>query len=229
MAYQTSDIVTLVQKRVRDSNYDSTEIVGYLNDTQNDVFNEYRLPFMETIQNYTVTIGVSDITNNGGLPTNYTQAIDLTNTYTSNEGVIRYKDTTEIDTLYPDPDDTTVNVSGVPKYWYFYAQTIKLFPVPDKAYTLTLRYYKKPTLLSANSDVPSIPSQFQELLVVGAAYRVLQVKDSYDQASVLQNKYDELLQKLVMQTAQNQVGQPHQMAINRYQVGNGRVARRWSN
>lgn len=219
MSYQTSDIVTLVQQRVRDPGYSSTEIKQYLNDTQNDVFNEYRLPFMETTQTYTVTIGDSDITHGSGLPTNYTQAIDLTNTYAANENVIPYKTTTDIDTLYPDPDDTTINTTGPPKYWYFYAETIKLFPVPNKAYTLTLRYYKKPTLLSADASVPDIPSQFQELLVLGAAYRVQQVKDNYDIAAILQNKYDEILQKLVMQTAQNQVGQPHQMAINRFQVG----------
>lgn len=218
MSYQTSDIVTLVQQRVRDTNYSATEIKQYINDTQNDVFNEYRLPFMETTQIYTVTIGVSDISNGTGLPSNYTQAIDLTNTYPSQEALVRYRDIREMDRYYPDEDDTTAHPAGQTLYWYFYAETIKIFPVPDKAYTFSLRYYKKPTLLSVDGDVPSIPSQFQELLVVGAAYRVLQVKDNYDQAAIMQNKFDEILDKLVMQSSQNQVGQPHQMGINRYYV-----------
>lgn len=219
MAYQTSDIVTLVQKRVRDTNYDTTEIKQYLNDTQNDVFNEYRLPFMQTSQTYTVTIGASDITNGSGLPTNYAQAVDLMNTYASSEQLIPYKKFTELDFLYPDEDDTTVHSAGAPLYWYFYAETIRIFPVPAKAYTLLLRYYKTPTLLSADGDIPSLPSQFQELLVVGAAYRVLQVKDNYDQAAILENKYDEILSKLVMQSSQPQVGHPTQMAINKYHRG----------
>lgn len=218
MAYQLSSIVTLVQKRVRDTAYDTGEITQYINDTQNDVFNEYRLPFMQTTQTYTVTIGTSDITNGSGLPTNYTQAVDLINTLASNEQLIPYREFNQLDYFYPDEDDTTANPAGVPQYWYFYAEIIKLFPVPDKAYTLTLRYYKKPTLLAADADVPSIPSQFQELLVVGAAYRVMQVKDNYDQAAILQNKYDEILQKLVMQSSQNQVGYPTQMPINRIPV-----------
>jgi hypothetical protein len=218
LSYQTGDIVTKVQQRVRDTGFSSTQIIDYLNDTQNDIFNEYRLPFMETSQNYTVTIGVSDITNGSNLPTDYTQAIDLFNTYSGYEQIISYKDIREIDYLYSDPDDSTLHSAGVPLCWYFYAQTIRVFPKPDKAYTLTLRYYKKPTLLSSNSDVPSVPSQFQELLVMGAAYRVLQTKDNYDQAAILQNKFDEILAKLVMQTAQNQVGITTQMRINRYQV-----------
>lgn len=219
MAYQTSDIVTKVQNRVRDSAYSTTEIKNYLNDTQNDVFNEYRLPFMETTQNYTLTTGVSDITNGSGLPSNYVQAIEIIVTTAGREAVLPYSNVRTIDSDHPDADDETVNPRGAPSEWYFYGETIRVFPEPDDAYTLTLRYYKKPTLLSADADVPDIPSEFEELLVVGAAYRVMQVKDNYDQAGVLENKYDELLQKLVVKYSQPQVGTPTRMRINRYGLG----------
>lgn len=219
MAYTTGDIVTRVQQRIRDTGYSSTEIKGYLNDTQNDVFNEYRLPFMETTQTYTLTPDVSDISNGAGLPANYVQALDITLTSSGRESVLQYVDVREIDNLYPDPDDTSINPSGQPTKWYFYADTIKVFPVPDEAYTLSLRYFKKPTLLSSDADVPELPSQFEEILVVGAAYRVLQVKDNYDQAAILQNKYDEILQKLVVKYSQAQVGSPIRMRINKYAVG----------
>jgi len=94
-----------------------------------------------------------------------------------------------------------------------------VFPTPNAADTLTLRYFKKPTPLSSDDDVPELPSNFEELLIVGAAYRVLQVKDNYDQAAILQNKYDEILQKLVMKYSQPQVGTPTRMRINKYAVG----------
>lgn len=219
MSYITGDIVTKVQQRIRDTGYSSTEIKNYINDAQNDVFNEYRLPFMQAVQPYTLVSGTSDITNGTGLPTNYVQALNLTLTTTGYESVIPYVATTEIDQLYPDPDDTTVNPNGVPDKWYYYAETIKVYPVPDSAYTVSLQYYKKPTLLSSDSDVPDLPSEFEELLVMGAAYRVLQVKDNYDQAAILQNKYDEILQKLVVKYSQAQVGSPTRMRINRYALG----------
>lgn len=219
MAYQTGDLVTRVQQRVRDTGYSSAEIKGFLNDTQNDVFNEYRLPFMETTQNYTLTTNVSDITNGSGFPANYVQAINLQNTTTGREGLIPFYDIREVDYFYPDADDTTINPASPPSKWYIYAETPRVFPKPDAAYTLTLRYYKKPTLLSSDSDVPELPSEFEELLVVGAAYRVLQVKDNYDQAAVLQNKYDELLQKLVVKYSVPQVGTPIRMRINRVSLG----------
>lgn len=219
MSYTTGDIISRVQQRVRDTSFSSSEIIGYLNDTQNDVFNEYRLPFMQATQIYTLTVGTSDITNGSGLPANYVQALDLIVTTAGQERVIEYQDIRQIDDYYPDPDDTTRNASNTPTAWYYYAETIRVFPVPNSAYTLALRYYKKPTLLSANGDEPDLPSEFEELLVVGAAYRVLQVKDNYDQAGILQNKYDELLQKLVMKYSQSQVGTPTRIRINRRALG----------
>lgn len=218
MAYQLSTIVTKVQQRIRDTNYSTAEITNYINDTINDIYNEYRLPFMQTTQAYTVTAGVSDITNGTGLPADYSQALDLLDFTAGQERIILYKDIDYIDDLYADTDDTTIHPAGKPQYWYFYGQTPRLYPVPAGAYTLSLRYYKHPTALSADADVPSIPSQFEELIVVGAAYRTMQVKDDYDTAAVFENKYQELLQKLVVQSSQRQAGAPRQMPINRYKI-----------
>lgn len=215
MAYTLAGVVNKVQLRVRDSGYDYGEITNYLNDTVNDIYNEYRLTFMQTTQLYTVTIGVSDITNGTGLPTTFVEAINLTLTTAGKESIIPYRDFTEIDDMYPDEDDPTAHPKGQPLYWYYYANTIRLFPAPDVAYTLTLRYYKRPTLLTADAQVPEVPSEFEELLVSGASYRVLQVKDQYDQAGIHQNKYDEILQKLVVRYSQHQVGRLTLMRINR--------------
>ena len=222
MAYQFSTIGAKVRNRIRDQNFDYTQTANFINDAINDIYNEYRLPFMQAVQTYTVTVNVGDITNGSGLPTNYTQAIDLTYTSSDGERVIPYKNVVDMDLLYPDEDDTTEHVAGTPLYWYFYAQTIKVFPVPATAYTVSLRYWKKATTLVADGDVPDIPSQFEELIVLGASYRILQTKDNYDQAAILQNKYDEILQKLVMQNAQAQTAQATQMRINRYANGKAR-------
>jgi hypothetical protein len=219
MAYQLSDVVSKVQQRIRDTGYSSGEITNYINDTQNDVFNEYRLPFMEANQNYTMTSGVSDITDGNGLPANYVQAIDLMLTTTGREKRLIWRDIRDIDTMHPDPDDTSINPANVPNEWYYFVDTIKTFPVPNEDYTLTLRYYKKPTILVNDGDVPEVPSQFEELLVSGAAYRVLQVKDNYDQAAIHKNKYDEILQKIVVRYSQPQVGVPTIMRSNRRGLG----------
>ena len=219
MAFQLSDIVIKVQQRIKDTGYSSGEITNYINDTQNDIFNEYRLPFMETTHDYTLTANVSDISNGSGLQANYVQALDFTLTTSGREKVIPFRDIRQIDNFYPDPDDTTAHPANVPQYIYYYAETLRTYPKPDIAYTGTLRYYKKPTILSADADIPEIPSEFEEILVEGAAYRVLQVKDNYDQAAIHQNKYDEILQKLVVKYSQSQIGTPTRIRINRVSLG----------
>lgn len=214
MAYTLSDTVTKVQQRIRDTGYSSTEIKNYINDTQNDVFNEYRLPFMEASQAYTLATGVSDITNGSGLPTNFVQGIDLVLTSLGKESKLIYRDIRQMDELYPDWSDTTAYPPNTPTDWFYFAETARVHPAPNADDTVTLYYYKKPTILSADADVPEVPSEFQELLVVGAAYRVMQVKDNYDQAGILENKYAELLQKLVTKYSQAQVGTPTIMRSN---------------
>jgi len=217
MAYTLGDITTRVQQRVRDTGYSSTEIVGYINDAQFDIFNEYRLPFMEATQDYTVTVDVADITDGTGLPANYVQAIDLVVTTDGKEQYIPFEPIRNVDLNYPDNADASP--SAYPHFWYFYEDTIKLYPAPNAAYTVRVRYYKKPTEITSDAAIPEVPSEFREVLVTGAAYRVLQVKDNYDQASILQNKYDEILQKLVMRYSQPQIGTATRIRINRRSVG----------
>lgn len=219
MAYTLSSIVSSVQKRVKDTSYDSTEIIEYINDTQNDIFNEYRLNFMEKTQDYTTVANVADITNGIGLPTDYLVAIDLLNITNNYNILIEFMDVPSLDALFTNPSDTfQLTTTNNTLYWYKYAGVINLYPTPTISYNIRLRYYKMPTLLAADADVPALPSSFREILVLGAAYRVLQVKDNYDQAAILQNKYDEILQKLVSNTAVQQVGKSPRQRINRYGV-----------
>lgn len=218
MAYVLSDIRTKVLQRIRDTGYAQSEADNYLNDTQNDVCNEYRFEFMKTGQNYTVTVGVADITNGSGLPATLDQVIDLVDTTLGGEKVIPYIEQTELDRLYPDNQDVTRYANNKPLYWYREGAAIKVFPAPAAAYTFRLKFYKMPTLLTTDSQVPELPSNFEEVLVEGAVYRILQVKDQYDQAAIHKNKYDELLQKLVVRRSQQQIGRPTIMGTNRHPV-----------
>lgn len=214
MAYTLSTVRTRVQQRIRDTAYSSSEIDQAINDTQNDVFGEYLLPIMRTSQDYTAVAGTADITNGSGRPTNFSVAIDLIDTSGGREKTIPYMDLDNLERIYPDPFDTTAHPSSYPQYWTWDGVTPKVFPTPAGAYTFRLRYYKKPTELVNDTDVPETPSEHGEVLVSGASYRILQVKDNYDQAAIHQNKYDELLDKFVQRYSMPQVGTPVIMPVN---------------
>lgn len=212
MAYTLSGLITKVQNRVKDTGFSTSTITDYINDAQRDVFTEYRLNFMEATQTYTTAVNVADITNGVGLPTNYTIAIDLFDV-TNNE-IIPYKDISYLDNL------ETTNNSG--RFWYKYAGTINLYPTQTTALSVRLRYYKAPTELAADGDVPLIPELYSEILVLGASIRVLETKDNYDQAAILERKYNRKLLTMVGMTSVNQTGSSTKQRINRYSTSKRR-------
>lgn len=44
-----------------------------------------------------------------------------------------------------------------------------LWPMPDSAYTINIDYYKRPAVLSADGDYPTIPPEFDMFLIYGPA------------------------------------------------------------
>lgn len=214
MAYTAGALATKVQTRVRDTGYSTSTIKEFLTDTVRDIHNEHpSLPIWKATATFTLTATNSDITAGVGLPANYGSPIQLINTTNGSENVIPYIDESDLEYMYPDHSDSTRHADGQPQYWYFDGSTIRLFPAPNAAYTLRLQYMKEAGELSADGDVPTVPYEFEELLVVGAAYRVLQVKGVYDEAGILENKYVELLQKLVNKSLRTPT--PHIMKTNR--------------
>lgn len=213
MSYVLSDIATRVQTRVRDSGYSTTTIKGFINDTQNSIFNEYDLRFMETSTTYNLTTNVQDITNGSGLPSDFVSPINLVITTDNYENDLIYVDYKELDELFPDQSSTTATT---PRYWWFYGDTISVYPKPDQAYVVRLRYLKKPTALSADGDVPDVPSEFEELLVYGAAYRVFEEKDMDEKAANFEAKYNREVQKLVNRYAFRRKGELPIMRLTRH-------------
>ena len=63
----------------------------------------------------------------------------------------------------------------------------------DKFYELSLYYLAKPLPLSQPTDVPVIPYEFGEVLVMGALARAERLRDNFDYAAIYENKYDELV------------------------------------
>ncbi len=65
-------------------------------------------------------------------------------------------------------------------------QTLRVGPIPDKAYTLRGEYRKSPQVLAANDDVPDMPTRFHDVIV----YRVPTI-------SALQRRGDEVVAHLL--------------------------------
>lgn len=218
MSYNLSSLVAKVQSRINDASFSSATITEYLNDAQNDLFSEYDLRFMEASQTYTLNVGTADITNDTGLPADFESVYTITNTTAGYESLIPYRDFRDIDENIANPLSEAAYGTGSPTSWYMYGGTIYVFPLPDQAYTLLLRYKKRPTILTADADVIAVPQEFEELLILGATYRVHEFNDNYDQAAYLKGRYDEQARKLVNRYSRKQTGAPTIMRVNRHAV-----------
>jgi hypothetical protein len=57
-------------------------------------------------------------------------------------------------------------------------QTLRLFSTPDAVYGMSIEYWRSPTVLTNNSDEPSIPLQFRDIIV----YKALEFYAKYESA-----------------------------------------------
>jgi hypothetical protein len=179
--------------KLDDEEFDPTIIDNFINDTQRDIFNEYELPFQEKIFSGAIPAGSAMFnfpTDCAQIQSQVVTAPDGSQTDIKNG----YMDFRTFNKNFPTPNN---NEAAPISYWTLYAQNMLLSQPTDQAYTMNTFYIKKPTLLTDNGDVPDVPEEFGELLVLGAFKRVLERNEDYDLAAVVNQQYNNLLNMLV--------------------------------
>lgn len=78
----------------------------------------------------------------------------------------------------------TGNESGDPDYWTIWEDKIYLTPIPEANDTnrLTLYYYKNPTTMSADDDVPEWDNAFHWILVEYGKWKLWEREEYFEQA-----------------------------------------------
>lgn len=94
-----------------------------------------------------------------------------------------------LERMYPDLPET-----GSPSWWYFASET-SIATYPTSTNTIKVTYLKNPSDLSANGDLPVIPTRFHFLIVLGAAMDAHAYQDNSgaEALQVLERRYDRLL------------------------------------
>lgn len=198
----------VLDDKLDDTGYDPDIVDRFINDTQRSIFNTYELPFMEKVFRGTLPVDASIFT----FPVDYQMQQSLV--IVSPEGQIRdisnnYVDFREFNRIYPVPDN---NDAGMPSIWTIHGGRLYLDRKTDQEYTLSLYYLKTPAILEDDGDVPEIPIEFEEVLVLGAYYRVLQRNEDFDQAAFVKNgDYTDELDKMVARLGKRQTGRPQVM------------------
>jgi hypothetical protein len=86
--------------------------------------------------------------------------------------------------------DRSISTSGAPVYYAMDGANVHLYPGPDQVYPLELRYWKMPAALVADTDVPTIPADYHNLLIYSAVAEAYRAEDDLATAQGWQALYD---------------------------------------
>lgn len=183
----------VLDDKLDDDEFDQTIVERFINDTQRDIFNNYELSFQEKI--FAGTLPSTSLM--FALPTDLSQlqsAVVTTPDEDINDIMSKYIDFRTFNTLYPKP---SINEPGSIQAWTMYSGNMMLSRPTDKDYELTMFYTKKANKLSSDNDVPEIPEEFSELLVLGTYIRCLKRNEDFDMATYMEVEYTKELDLLV--------------------------------
>lgn len=191
MAYQLSTVRDRIQRKLDNTSFETNKLNDFINDGQRYIFNKRRFTFMEREDTVTTSDGSDQL---GSYPTDIQVPITLRLYSPTNYArALTYIEYESFDESIPNPNLTG---EGPPIAWTIFNGTPQVYPVSDTTYTLALRYLKKPAELVDDTDVPEIPEEFSETLVLAGYMRALEHDDDFDQAQVIQLKVDEQVQDM---------------------------------
>lgn len=190
--------------KLDDDSIDGSIIDNFLNDTQRAVFTKYELPFMETIFEGLLPAG----NNSFNFPTDFSllQSLILTDPVDYEYNLTKnYLPFREFNEVYPTPRN---NDATAPRMWTTYGGKLYLAAPTDQDYNLTVFYLKNPKTLSDDNDVPAIPQEYEEVLVLGAYYRALERNEDFDLAAQVKQDYADAVASLTGRNSKRQTGKP---------------------
>jgi hypothetical protein len=206
MAYSLLDLRSRVRTKIKDSSYAAATIDGFINDAILEIADLYPWSYFQKIISGALTVDEhtydqqTDHQSTSMLilldPTSPTSYLNITG---YRKPWQRFFET------FPAPD---THDSSQPLYWTEYGNQIYFNCPADKAYLLRQLYQKLPTELTADADVPELPWNFREVIVLGAAYRCEQERDNYDIAAILQNSFNDRVSDLMMRFANDTMAGP---------------------
>lgn len=154
----------------------------WINDAQQRVFRRVAIPDGELTTTIAVTAG--DTTYD--LPTGIVRLLSLYDAATQ---------TPLVDT-HPDLLEQLPTSTGKPHSFAFYGSDLTLYPTPQQAITLTMRYRGMPDLMAADGDLPLLPDEYSDLLVTYARGRLFRAEDDIEMATFYKAEFEEGIREM---------------------------------
>lgn len=85
--------------------------------------------------------------------------------------------------------DNAPVAQGRPSAYATAGKTVTLYPTPDAAYSLDLRYWALPDLVREDGDVPDLPEDYHRILVFYALQRCYELEDDFEAAGYWRGEF----------------------------------------
>lgn len=186
---------------VNNGYFSTTELDIYINQAQREV---QKLLLNSAQDYYTKCARTSTVINQAryALPSDFLKLLRLsyvTSGTGANESFQR---------IYPitrnEQDIAKYQTTGDPYNYFYFKNTIRLVPIPDRVVTLELEYAYRVADMSADGSEPDVPEDYHELLAIFAA-RDGFLKDGRDMAPIERKLkyYEELMKENAQQRSQD--------------------------
>lgn len=206
MAYDLLDLRSRVRTKIKDSSYSAATIDGFINDAIVEIADFYPWTYFQKVVSGALTVDEHTYEQQSDHQTTTRLVIIHPTNTTSFWDITRYrKNSDDFFDLYPAPENTT---SAQPHNWTEYGNQFYFSRPADLAYTLKQFYQKIPTELTADADVPELPRNFREVIVLGASYRCEEERQNYDIAAILQNRFNDRISDLMTRFANDTLAGP---------------------
>lgn len=199
MAYNLLDIRSRVRAKIRDTAYSATTIDGFINDAIVEIADLYEWAYFQKVAQGALTVGEYTYElEDDHQTTERMILIHPTDTSDYVNMTKRYMPQDKFFSVYPNPESQD---DSKPYAWTEYGDQLYFNCPVDEAYTLRRYYRKLPTELTGDADIPELPQNFREAIVLGAAYRCEEERQNFDIAAVLQNRFNDRISDLILRLA----------------------------
>lgn len=184
MAYNLGTVRDSLRNLLDDDDYEQEFLDRAINYAQWDITNRHVLSILEKSAPLVLGASAYEV----ALPTDHHETQYL---LTPTANITKYfLDYTDFLDAYP---GQATNQASAPYYWSEYGRKLQFSSPADQAYSLTIKYQRSSPKLVSDADVPDIPEEFEELLVLGAYMRILKREDDRDEKSKEAVDYAKLL------------------------------------
>ena len=177
-----------------------TSVKDFINKAQRDIINsEVEWPFTVVSQSFTTTAGTAEYSQESDSKTVDYDSFTVQESASTSEKKLRFLSFTEyLDRRNETDTNPSDDSRALPEFVYTTPDNkIGLSPVPDvSTYTVRYYYYKTVSDLSANTDTPTIPERFHDVIVNRARYYTHMLRSDVQFSQLALRDYTEGLSRM---------------------------------